>query len=556
MERYNFTQNLNFDVIIIGGGISGATMVHEAALKGLRPLLVEMNDFGSATSAATSKLIHGGLRYLKNFELGLVRESLRERKILGDIAPNFVEPLAFVLPNQKEKKITNLTLKAGMVLYDLLSYDKANLQNQKNALPSHSTLTLEELIERNPFMKGTSFSHATCYYDYANLNPDRMTLAFLQTAQENGAKIANYAKVVGFLKAENKEGNQILGVKIEDRLDGKIYEVKAPWVINCGGTWVDNIIGLLGEKSTQSRKILRSEGVHIITDKIKCQDAVGLQTSEKGHLFFLPWRGLTLVGPTEKPYDQDPSSYKPTSESIKELIENINAHVPKAQMGGEFKKEDIRFVYGGLRPLIGIENPEDSYNASRKHEIVDHNKDRYKGFLSVEGGKYTTSRNLAEQTFAYLKKNYNLSLKNITSETVVLSPCHFPKGFETFLQELQKQFSADFSSETILYYATNYGNLATEVLNLAVKNPHLKKTLTPDGEILAEVVYATEHELCFSLEDLLFRRTGIGLMGKIQEEDLKQISQILAQKLGWTEKQTLENLEKFKEHYNLQNLFS
>lgn len=531
------------DLIIIGGGITGAAMAHEAALQGLKVALFEKNDFGSATSAATSKLIHGGMRYLKNFEFGLVRESLTERRILGDITPNLVEPLRFIIPAYKNKKLTNLMLRAGMYLYDGLSYDKGKVQEKKNALTSHASLSAEETLERAPMINEKGLSHSNSYFDYANINPDRMTLAFLKTAFDNGASIANYATVKGFLKKDQV----IEGVEVLDQISGKSYQVKARFTINCSGSWVDEVLGLLNPG--QQPTLIRSEGVHVITGKIRFKDAVAITTREGGHLMFLPWRGLTIVGPTDKIYEGSTDAYKPTKASVDEIVERINTYIPAEKMGGPFTYDDIVFHYGGLRPLIGVDSPDDTYKASRKYEIVDHLKsDGLEGLITVEGGKYTTSRGLAEHTLEAIAPRAGWNVNLVDSANYPLHPCNM-ENYAVFLADMKAKFGHLYPEATIEYYVRNFGLETIVVLESGLKSADGKMTLTHDGEILAEVDFVLENEMVYTLDDLLIRRTGIGLVGKPSKEIMDLISRRMAAHLHWDEAERLANIETFYQAY-------
>lgn len=516
----------SFDIIVIGGGITGVAVAHEAALLGRSVALFEMNDFGSATSAATSKLIHGGLRYLKNGELSLVRESLRERRILGDIAPNLVEPLRFLIPRYSRRFRKNLPLRLGMWLYDQLSYDKSKVVEPKNRLERRAIFSAAQTLINAPTLDPTSLQYAVSYFDYANVNPDRMTLAFLKTACDHGAVVANYSKVESLVF----NGNRISGVQVTDRMAKRSYETRGQWVVNCAGPWVDKV---LSTSKSQANSLVRSEGVHLITSKFRFSDAVVLETGLGDHLMFLPWRGLTIIGPTDKPYAGDPNDYAPTAASIQELIDKVNSLLPAERMGSRFERQDILFHYGGLRPLVGLDQQKDSYSASRRYEITDHAKHGMPGLISVEGGKYTTSRGLAAQVLKLLSRQSGWPASGRDSSRYVLHPCRVG-SYQAFVDELIGRYRSRFKSQTVYYYARNYGVEATQILDWAIENPDGSEILTQDGEIMAEVDYVLQHELVYTLDDLLFRRTGIGWMGKPTDEILKKITQRLGQRLNWS----------------------
>lgn len=535
-----------FDLIIIGGGITGAALAHQAAAQQLNVALFEMNDFGSATSSATSKLIHGGLRYLKNKEFRLVRESLRERRTIGTIAPNLVEPLQFIIPAYGQSRASRMALKAGMVLYDLLSFDKRHVPELNNRLASHQTCSSQQMLSTAPILREEGLGSGVSFYDYANINPDRMTWAFLKTAVDNGAKIANYARVTQL----ERKANRISGVQVLDQCTGQSHTVHSSWVVNCTGAWVDEVLRHGNSVPPQHRT--RSEGVHLITSKIPIRSAVVLQTESGEHLIFLPWRGLTIVGPTDRAFEGSPSEYRPSRASLDELIEKINRTIPAEKMGCKFTRQDILFHYGGLRPLIDVDSHEGTYSASRRYEIVDHQeRDGLSGLISVEGGKYTTSRGLAEATLAVIAKRANWNVHRVDTRSYVLHCCRVGDTAK-FLKSLLDRFGEHYPSRTIEYYARNYGLEAPQILELGLQKSDGRVELTSDGEIMAEVDYVLEEEMVITLSDLMLRRTGVGWMGRPPESLLQTAATKLGDQLNWTKQQRQQAIDDFVEqHYTL-----
>jgi glycerol-3-phosphate dehydrogenase len=275
----------DLDAIVIGGGITGAAVAYTAAGRGLKIALFEKKDYGGATSAATSKLIHGGLRYLANMEFKLVRESLQERRILGNIAPNFVYPLPFIFPNYKRWKGNMWKLAAGMFLYDILSFDKQKTWDKSKRLPNHKTISYSEAVKFEPNLIADNLRNAVVFYDYQSIFPERLTLAFIKSAAEYGAKVSNYSEVVDFIYQDK---NTVSGVLVKDILSGTQKEVKAPLIINCGGTWADIILSIASKNKESTHKVKRSEGIHIITPKIAGNHVVSIQKNEGGHIMIMP----------------------------------------------------------------------------------------------------------------------------------------------------------------------------------------------------------------------------------------------------------------------------
>ncbi len=544
MKRIDLsTINPNFDIIIIGGGITGCTMAYEAAARGLRVILFEKNDFGHATSSATSKLIHGGLRYLKNFEFDLVRESLEERKVLGNITPNLVRPLRFLIPNYDESFLQKALLQTALFFYDVLSYDKNNVQLENNKLPNHKTISLEEILKEEPTIKKENLQGAIAYYDYQNINPTRMHISFLLSAQEKGAIALNYVEVI---KVNKNPANKINGVEVFDSIQKKSYAISAKMVINCAGPWSDKVLSLTGNEHQERGKIIRSEGVHLIVKKMINKNALACQTEEGDHLLIMPWRDHTIIGTNDRAFKGNPDEYRVQKESIDEILNKTNKYFSPVDEPLTYK--DILHVYGGLRPL-SEEIDKDSYNTSRKYEIVDGDKINLPRLITVKGGKYTTSRSLAETTISMLQKKGFMLIPFDTKKHKLVG-CRINKP-ETLVEELKLKFSTLFTQETYLYYAIHYAELSHHILELAQKEEKLRKIVTHDGEILAEVKYVVLEEMPQTLLDILIRRTAIGDLGKPTKETLDAIIEIVAKEFNWDEARIKQEYKSVEEHYTL-----
>ncbi|OQX96461.1 MAG: hypothetical protein B6I20_14390 [Bacteroidetes bacterium 4572_117] len=524
MDRFIENENdKNFDIIVIGGGITGAAVAYAASSRGLKVALLEKGDFGGATSAATSKLIHGGLRYLANMEFGLVRESLKERKILGNIAPNFVYPIPFMLPNYRKWQGGMWMIMMGMFLYDLLSFDKKDTWDKSKELSNHQTYRRNKTLRLESNVLKKKLSGSTIFYDYQSIFPERLTLAFIKSAIDYGTQVANYAKATSFVETDNK----ITGVVVNDLLNNKEIEVNAPLVVNCGGTWADLILNMASKGKTINHKVKRSEGIHIITKKMNNDHIISLIKGNGKHLMVMPWRNHTIIGTTDKEYNGDPDNYKVSRESIMEVIEDYN----KLYGSGEMKYEDVIHAYGGLRPLVD-DQTEGSYESSRKYEVYDNSADGIDGLITVEGGKYTTSRNLAHQVMEVVQKKLDINLKDSITYNNYLSGCEI-RNMEEFMIKLHKQYDAHFQENTVEYLGRNYGRESKTVFGLALNDKSLAEVLTDDGEILAEVHYAIKYEMAKTLNDIFFRRTGLGTLGHPGEKIIDRVINLATSMLNW-----------------------
>ncbi len=538
IETLKNETNAYFDVIIIGGGITGAAVAYDAALRGLSVALFEKGDFGEATSASTSKLIHGGLRYLATREFNLVRESLKERRILEIIAPNFVHPIPVMLPLYKISVIEKLKLKAGMIIYDLLSYDKNWVKDKSKKLHRHHYISSDETHKKEPCIKTENLDSTFIYYDCINIFPERLTLAFVKSSVKYGAKISNYAKVTNFIF---NELNQVIGVRVHDIINNKNQKVHGGIIVNCSGPWVDITMNLMKNRDAL-HNIKLSEGIHIITKK-KCNEHIIVNmTSDGRHIFMIPWRNHTIIGTTDKEYAGNPDNYRITKKSILTLLSDIN----NTFGFGTVKESDIVYSYGGLRPLV-VQKIENSYKSSRKYEIFDHENSGIKGVITVEGGKYTTSRNLAESVVNLIFKKLKKIKVKCKTDKIYLVGCEIP-DFQEFKKKLLTE-NADFDEKIVNYLAENYGTEALKVLDIARENSNYSEKMNNDGEIIAQVIYSIRYELATNLTDMLKRRTGIGTLGDPGIKTIKMAAAAAGKELNWN------SFKKFSEIQNFQKNF-
>ena len=536
MKRFieNYT-NEHFDVIVVGGGITGASVAYEAATRGLTVALLEKKDFSWATSASTSKLIHGGMRYLANGEIGLVRESLRERRVLENIAPNFVYPKpALMTHNSTQFRNNKWLVKIGMLMYDALSYDKNFTWDKSKKIPMHKTISRQEVLKREPNVRAAGLTGASIFYDCTSIFPERLTLAFIKSAVAYGAKVSNYARVDGFLINDHHE---VTGVQVKDLLKGTTHMLSSTITINCGGPWADLMLGL-AKSDTNSCVLRRSEGIHIITGRkmISGKYVVGSMTPSGRHFFLVPWRGHTLIGTTDKPFTGNPDDYRVTRQSINELIAEVNASFGD----GTLSFADVLHTFGGLRPLVE-DQTEETYVSSRRYEIYDNAEEGLNGMITVEGGKYTTSRKLAENCLKTVAAKLGRALGKSTTDQHHLSGCAIP-DLNSFMLAIKRD-NNDFAVHTLDYLGKNYGTEHDAILKLARENPAMAEVVNADGEILAQVTYAIRNEMARTLTDIVMRRTGIGTLGNPGDEVLEKVAAIAAKELNWDAGKVKQEIE-------------
>lgn len=510
-----------FDLLVIGGGVTGACIARDAALRGLSVALIEKNDFAHATSAHNSKLIHGGLRYLRNFELSLVRESLKERRIWQRTAPHLVNPLPFLVPIYGGGLQARATLAAGLTLYDLLSFDRGWLDDPAQRLPGHHWLGAGKALAREPRLDGPGLQGAFVYSDAQMYAPERLAFECVLDATLKGAAAANHVEAESLLVRAGK----VEGATVRDTFSDAHFDIRAKLTVVAAGPWADIFLGrALG--STSQHKLRRSKGIHLIVPQMTHADALTIATKH-GHFFVLPWRGHSIVGTTDTAFDGSPDAVGVTETDIEHFLAFVNAHLPKAQLN----RSDVEHFYAGLRPLVD-DGTGDTYDASRRAELIDHSSDgEIDGLVSVVGGKWTTSRNLAQNAVTLAVHKLGVHTRDCTT-----SHARFPGGniarMDAFLAQAR---AANGTVTGIDHVARLYGTRLEQVLALTKSQPELLSPLGSTGDIGAQVTFAVREEMALTLEDVVMRRTGIGQLGDPGEKTLETVGLMMAAELGWSE---------------------
>jgi glycerol-3-phosphate dehydrogenase len=526
-----------FDLLVIGGGITGVCVARDAARRGLSVALIEKNDFACATSAHNSKLIHGGLRYLRNFELGLVRESLRERRIWQRIAPHLVQPLPFLIPLYGAGWKARAQLAAGLSLYDLLSFDRGWLEDPAQRLPGHRWLDAKTAPAREPALAGPRLDGAFQYYDAQMYSPERLALECVLDAAAHGAAIANHLAAETLLLT----GGRVEGASVSDRFSDARFDVRAALTLIAAGPWADIFLAhALGKAA--SHKLMRSKGIHLIVPPMTRSAALTVAAGG-GHFFVLPWRGHSLLGTTDTAFSGAPDSVGVTERDIADFLHFIDAHLPSARL----KREDVQHFYAGLRPLVD-DGSGDTYDASRRAELIDHRKDGIDGLFSAIGGKWTTSRQLAQKTTGAIVSRLEKTAGPCTTASAKLPGA--PDGpFATMLQQ-EKNHSR--RSGQIEHIARLYGTRAPQMLAFVGESAALGEQLSPSGDLAAQIVFAVREEMALTLEDAVMRRTGIGQLGDPGASVLQKAAALMASELGWKEDRGAQEIQAVEANFRTQ----
>jgi glycerol-3-phosphate dehydrogenase len=512
-----------FDVLVIGGGVTGVGAALDAASRGLKVALVEASDLASGTSSRSSKLIHGGLRYLEQYDFKLVREALHERELMvSSLAPHLVKPLAFLYPLH-EKVRERTYVGAGLALYDAL-------RGFQRALPGHKHISQKKIAEIAPSLRPDLVTGAVKYFD-AQVDDARHTMMIARTAARHGAVIATNIRVESLVR----EGKRVLGVKARDIESGKLITIKATATVMCAGIWSDELHDSFGLKPGYN--VTMSKGVHIVLPKkaIASKEGIILKT-ELSVLFLIPWANKWIVGTTDTPYTADRRAPLAEREDVEYIIKEANK-VLKPKL----KIEDVIGVYAGLRPLVANKKDSATTKLSREHTV-----DRSApGFVSIAGGKYTTYRVMGKDVIDLA----GIELRRLIPESVTEKlPIVGADGYFALVQQAERiAEESGLGVDSVVHLLNRYGSLISEVLEIIHDDPKLAKPLTKDLPYLkAEIYYAASHEGARSVDDVISRRTRLAFEAPHSAVDLaNDVATIIAPVLKWTPKQKKDSVNAY-----------
>ena len=513
--------NERFDLIVVGGGINGAGIARDAAHRGLRTLLLDKGDIGSGTTSWSTRLVHGGLRYLEHREVGLVRESLRERERLLRLAPHLVKPLPLLIPIYRGDKRGPWLIRLGMVAYDTLSFDKS--------LDRHRMLGRAEALRRVPGLDPRNLLGAAVYYDAQVTFAERLAVENGLDARDHGATLFTHARVDRLLVADGA----VRGVALTEMLTGETGEAVAPVVVNVAGPWVDRV--LAGDAASSSpRMIGGTKGTHIVVGAFPGapNDALYVEARQDGRPFFVvPWNGQFLIGTTDTRYDGDLDKVEPTDDEIAYLIAETNRVLPNAALS----VADVNYAYAGIRPLPHVADGREA-SITRRHVIHDHAAHGGPGgLLSIVGGKLTTYRELAAQTVEAAGRALRRALPPGTTARDPLPGAAFPEGENPAAFAARLAADSGLPADTVAHLLAVYGARAADVAALAAADPELAEPFDPaSGAIAAEIPFAFEQEGAATLADALLRRTMVGLGPDAGVGADRAAAAVAVRYLGWT----------------------
>jgi len=515
-----------FDVVVIGGGITGAGVALDAASRGYSVALVERDDYASGTSSRSSKLIHGGLRYLQSFDLGLVREALLERALLVKLAPHLVTPLPFLVPSFDGKRLDRLT-GVGLNMYDVMATEPLRRRPGRRGRGGdatrdwspdrHRVIDGEETCALVPALAGRAPRSAYLFYD-CQADDVRLVLTVLGEAERFGSILANRCQVTELIE----QGGRAVGVRGIDRVSARDFEVRADNIVNATGVWADSIRPDELYAEEEVPRIRPSRGTHVTLARewLAIDAGVIVPAADGRSIFALPWMGRTLIGTTDNDYDGPLDHVAPDGEDVDYLLEACSAF-----FGTALPRRAVTGAYAGLRPLISTGDAKRSVDISRKAELYETSS----GLLTITGGKLTTWRRMAK-----------LAVDRIVLREGRNAPCRtdsIPLGMPVNASELPAIAGVGDASRELL--ASRYGHAAHEVLALVSGQPQLARRITPEfPDLVVEAPFAARREQARTVADVLLRRTRLGLLEaprlcKPGAEAPRAVAEGLALELGW-----------------------
>jgi glycerol-3-phosphate dehydrogenase len=491
---------------VVGGGVIGCGVARDAARRGLRVAIFEQDDFCSGTSAGSTRLIHGGLRYLEMLDFALVRLDLREREILLRIAPHLVTPLRFLLPFYRQSAYSRFRMRIGMLLYDALSYDRS--------LDGHAMLSIEEALAAEPKLLRDGLQGAAAYSDAQIALPERLCMENIVDAMQAGAAACNHAKVVAAVVSDGR----IRGVRVQDLIAQREVEVSARVVVNAAGPWFDKAAGVLQSESRP--RVRTTRGIHLACPNPPA-NALALPSAVDGRLIFvIPWLGYTWVGTTDIDHDEDPSEAVATPGEVDYLRTSVAPYV-----GG---LGEVLFTNAGVRALVRRDGHASA--VTRSHQIIAEQDPV--GLVSIIGGKLTGYRAIAEEATQRVCRLLDSTARSTTAATPLPGARALTDGEPDVLSAAQRQ-----------HLAGLYGSRRAEVLRLVESRPELGRQLMDDGpDVAAQVVHAVRHEACERVADFVLRRSSLSFTPHRGRPALARIAALMREELGWGDQRTAEEL--------------
>ncbi len=545
-----------YDLLIVGGGMYGATLVWEAVSRGLSVALIEKEDFASATSGNSLKIIHGGLRYLQSLDFKRMLESIRERKILLKIAPHLVHPLPCLMPTFGMTMKSKHVMLAGMIMNDLISFNRNKGSDPQKRIPNGRVISKKECEKELPVLKENFFTGAALWNDARAYNTERLALSFVMSAAQRGADVFNYVEATDFLK----NGSKVTGVKAKDNLTGQEFEIKANKIVTTAGPWTNKLIAMLPGHSDNNKFILSKAVNLVIKRKITRNYAFGISSpvefrngkkydrQKRRLLFVVPWRDYTVIGTSHLPYYGDTDHFKISESDIRDLLMELNVIMPEINL----ERNDVSFSHGGVLPLS--REPEEGKDVQllSHYRIIDFHKETgIDGIISVVGVKYTTARDVAEKTMDLVTKRAGMNGRAFSTRTESIYGGSI-EDFQSFINGAINNNTTGLPEPVLRQLLYNYGQEYKKIIELIKENPERAERVDKTANVIkAEIIHAARNEYAQKLSDVVLRRTELGSGECPGDDGLRTCAEVLASELGWDAKRVRSEIEAVKASYRL-----
>ena len=527
-----------YDVLIVGGGIYGLAAAYDAAQRGLSVALVERDDFGAGSSFNHHRTIHGGLRYLQHFDLQRARESVRERRTFGRIAPHAVRPLPFAIPLYRSLTRGKLAMRAGLLLDRIVAAGRNRGIGPSHRLPAGRVVSRATAIERYPGLRRQGLTGAAVFYDYVTVEPDRLTFAFAIAAVEHGAGLANHTEAAELLV----NGRRVTGARVIDTITGRMSDIHARLTLNATGAAVDRLLAPLGIQSG----IPMIKAMNLVTSRDAGEEALAGRTPSGRYLFLVPWRERALFGTWESPGVCNPNETSVTENEVAAFITEVNQAFPSLDL----TTKDVTLVHHGVVPAstrggkISLEG---------RDLIQDHASHGVDGLISVVGTKYTTARAVAERVT-------DLALAKLKHEPVRCRTASMPlpggglRDIGLAIADARRDHDVGLPADTIPHLIAAYGSRYRDVLALASGRPELRARATTASPVIgAELIWAVRNEMAVTLADAVIRRTPLGALGYPGDEALARAAALIGAELSWPAERRRAEIEQVRRFYGIAN---
>jgi len=541
-----------YDLVIIGGGIFAACAAWDATLRGLSVALIEKQDFGSGTSANSFKFIHGGIRYLQHADIIRLKSSCRERSAMLRIAPHLVQPMPVLIPTYGHGTSGKIFLGIGMLLYDLLTLGRnRGIRDPQRQIRWTRFFNKREVLSEYPDLDQDGLTGATMFSDAQMYNPTRLVLAFIKSAVGRGAQAANYVEAKNLIR----DGNRVTGVQVIDRISNERIDIKAKVVLNAAGPWSDWLLEKALPETKLQKNVYSRDACFVIKRRFNSPCAIAVQGRTKDpdallsrparHLFLVPWRDYTLVGVWHVVWKQRPEQVTVKEDEVQSFIDEINWACPKLNL----ETRDVCMWNAGLVPFGDNEEGADNLSYGKRSHFIDHKEsDNLDNLVTLIGIRYTTARGDSAKAIDLICTKLGIRGRNTTTETTPVAGGDIA-DFEALVQQVYQLQSLGLTEDCVRALVHNYGTEVDKVIDIAAQDKSLAVTLGDTQVLKAEIKYAVEKEMAYSLADVVFRRTDLATGSNPGGPALKECASIMSALLAWDEQEIQAQLDEVLQRF-------